>query len=90
MASTRCREGLDRGAPYDPHYVRRIINTPCSRPTLSCFTCGRADTCPSHRRSDPKPLPSWVPPELEPEYRKWQEQLDDYIKQWSAAVDRFI
>src|SRR5262249_37745778 len=25
-----------------------------------------------------KPLPHWVPPELEKEYRKWQAQLDDY------------
>jgi hypothetical protein len=39
------------------------------------------------RKSD---LPSWVPPELEEEYRAWQAQQDDYIKQWSAAVGKFL
>jgi len=35
-------------------------------------------------------LPSWVPPELEQEYREWQAQFDDYINQWSAAVGTFL
>ena len=40
--------------------------------------------------SDLKPLPSWVPPEMEPEHREWQAQLDDYIKHWSAEVGKFL
>ena len=40
--------------------------------------------------SDPQPLPSWVPPELEPEYREWQAWLDGYITHWSGEVRKFL
>ena len=40
--------------------------------------------------SDPQPLPSWVPPELQPEYREWQAWLDGYITHWSGEVRKFL
>jgi hypothetical protein len=39
--------------------------------------------------SDPKPLPPFVPPELEKEY-EWEASLDAYIERWGKAVRKFI
>jgi hypothetical protein len=36
------------------------------------------------------PLPSWVPPELEKEYREWSASLDAYVERWGKAVRKFI
>jgi hypothetical protein len=35
-------------------------------------------------------LPSWVPPELEKEYREWEASLDAYIERWGKAVRQFL
>ena len=37
--------------------------------------------------SDLPPLPSRVPPEVRKEFEEW---LDDYINQWSAAMGKFF